>query len=73
MDSIGKKEIDVALEHITIENKYDNSEIDSKILEYYNITDEETLEFLTFRSDEFHELNEVYDYVRTIIDKKKSG
>jgi len=61
---IGKNDIDKSLDEITLDNdSYTREEIEKKILEHYKDEEDETLEFPTFKSGEFGELEEAYNYL----------
>ena len=68
---IGRKEIRKALDSITLTKKeYQGYEIDTLILQYYNLPEDVMLEDVTESSNEFEDIAVVYDFIDDILREK---
>ena len=68
---IGRKEIRKALDSITLTKKeYQGYEIDTLILQYYNLPEDVMLEDVTESSNEFEDISVVYDFIDDILREK---
>lgn len=68
---VGKKEIKNALQNIKLTKKeYQSWKIDNMIMKYYNIPEETLLEDITEPSNEFEDINDVYEYIDKVMKEK---
>ena len=71
MKSIGRKEIKEALDNINLDKKqYNGWQIDSMILNYYDLPKNISLEDVTEVSNEFENITVVYEYIDDLLNKK---